>query len=106
MDGVTGKEMCELAARYLKDARGVDMSPDAIWNASPTGELSHVFDLYWKARMYYAMPTHDALPETAATGEVAIIRDGDQMRLMYYIHDRWVTMQTAGLESPRHDDEG
>ena len=47
--------------------------------------------------MYYAMPTHEALPETATTGEVAIIRDGDLMRLMYYIHDRWVTMQTAAI---------
>ena len=44
---MTGEEWCEeLSARLKK--RGVDLTPDEIWNSSPTGELWPLFDLQAK----------------------------------------------------------
>ena len=44
---MTGEEWCEeLSARLKK--RGVDLSPDEIWNSSPTGELWPLFELQAK----------------------------------------------------------
>lgn len=47
---MTGREMCEYIAKWAKEKHGKNVDPMAIWNASPTGELCHVFDLYWAAR--------------------------------------------------------
>jgi hypothetical protein len=46
----TGKEMCELIAAVAKERDGIEVEPEAIWNASPTGELAHVFLLYQDAK--------------------------------------------------------
>ncbi len=44
---MTGEEWCkELSARLKK--RGVDLTPDEIWNSSPTGELWPLFELQHK----------------------------------------------------------
>lgn len=51
---MNGQSACELISRYLKDTEGVDVEPEAIWNASQTGELAHVFAWYWEARAHYA----------------------------------------------------
>lgn len=48
-DGVTGQAMCEAISRWLKD-QGKDVTPEAIWNSSPSGELWHVFALYAEAK--------------------------------------------------------
>lgn len=47
---MTGREMCEYVSRWFKEKHGKDVSPDDIWHASPTGELAHVFTLYYQAR--------------------------------------------------------
>jgi hypothetical protein len=44
---MTGKEMCEKIAEELKLRTGKDVDPEKIWNASPTGDLFHVAELYW-----------------------------------------------------------
>ena len=51
---VTGKEACELISKYLKEAKGMDVKPEDIWNYSPTGELAEVFLLYEEAKEYFA----------------------------------------------------
>lgn len=43
---VTGKVMCESISKYLKNKMDIDKSPIDIWEYSPTGELSFVFDMY------------------------------------------------------------
>lgn len=45
---VTGKEMCETIVKsgIIKKPDGSDYLPGEIWNASPMGELVHVFYLY------------------------------------------------------------
>lgn len=43
--GMTGKEMCE----YVVKAGLFSGTPEELWNLSPTGELSQVFDLYYAA---------------------------------------------------------
>jgi hypothetical protein len=50
MSNATGKEMCELIAAVAKERDGIEVEPEAIWNASPTGELAHVFLLYQDAK--------------------------------------------------------
>lgn len=45
-NAVTGRDMCEAIARWQKAEYDKDIKPEDIWNASPTGELSHVFELY------------------------------------------------------------
>ena len=44
---VTGQQMCEYIIEVFPD---MGVKAEDIWNASPTGELSHVFELYWAAR--------------------------------------------------------
>ena len=48
--GVTGQQMCEAISRYLKAKHNIDMSPERIWNSSPSGELFHVFAYYEAAK--------------------------------------------------------
>jgi hypothetical protein len=43
---VTMQQMCETISAYWKRTRGVDIAPEAIFNYSPTGELSRVFSWY------------------------------------------------------------
>ncbi len=45
-DSVTGREMCELVVIWLKATADIDITPERIWNISPTGELYYVFGLY------------------------------------------------------------
>jgi hypothetical protein len=54
----TGKEMCELISKWLKDTGHPEHTPEEIWNYSPTGELSLVFELYGVAKKYYAEKDH------------------------------------------------
>jgi hypothetical protein len=43
----TGKEMCETIVEAMKlDDPDTPVTPEALWNASSTGELWHVFVLY------------------------------------------------------------
>jgi len=43
----TGKEMCETIVKAIKlDNPDSPLTPEAIWNASESGELYHVFILY------------------------------------------------------------
>jgi hypothetical protein len=51
---MTGKQMCETIA-WVRFARtGEALDPSAIWNASPTGELWHVFGLFDEACIWIA----------------------------------------------------
>lgn len=47
----TGKVMCETISKHLKKEKGVDVSPKELWEYSPTGELSFVFDMYRKIKV-------------------------------------------------------
>ncbi len=51
----TGKEICELIVKALKKfdyKHFSEVTPDQIWNISPSGELFQVFELYWWAKSY------------------------------------------------------
>ncbi|ARQ95158.1 hypothetical protein FLAPJACK_247 [Bacillus phage Flapjack] len=50
---ITYKDACEYIAKYLKESQGIDMTGEQVFNASPTGELFHVFYLYKQAKEYY-----------------------------------------------------
>ncbi|AGY46756.1 hypothetical protein BigBertha_248 [Bacillus phage BigBertha] len=50
---ITYKEACEYISKYLKEAQGIDMTGEQVFNASPTGELFHVSYLYEQAKAYY-----------------------------------------------------
>ncbi len=57
----TGKEMCETIVKAIKlDDPSTKITPKALWNASETGELWHVFILYdWaKERLANEELTH------------------------------------------------
>jgi hypothetical protein len=43
------QEMCETISEHWRKTRGTEVSPEAIFNYSPTGELSEVFFWYWEA---------------------------------------------------------
>ena len=47
-DKVTGKQMCELIVEWLNKDIGIkkELDPMDLWNYSPTGELSMVFEWY------------------------------------------------------------
>ena len=48
--GYTGKEMCETIVRAFKTINpGFKYAPEELWEMSPTGELSHVFELHDEA---------------------------------------------------------
>jgi hypothetical protein len=51
---MTGKEMCEVIARWLKEVHKMDVKPKDIWEISPTGELWEVFYLFEQARAHFA----------------------------------------------------
>lgn len=44
--GMTGKEMCEAISEALLRDYQIQMTPEAIWNMSPSGELYHVREMY------------------------------------------------------------
>lgn len=44
------KQMCEVASRYLLKKYDIKMTPKELWNYSPTGELYHIFLLYYEAK--------------------------------------------------------
>ena len=45
MKEIGGKAMCEIAVKEL----GLSITHEELWNASPTGELFHVFFAYMEA---------------------------------------------------------
>ena len=45
---ITCQKMCEYICETFPD---IGMTPEEIYNISPTGELSEVFLLYWQAKM-------------------------------------------------------
>jgi len=47
---MTGRKMCEYVCQWLQEKHGKTVDPDVLWNASPTGELWHVWELYAQAR--------------------------------------------------------
>ena len=48
---MTGKEMCAYIVEvFKKHDPTYNKSPEDIWNASPTGELYGMFDLYYAAK--------------------------------------------------------
>ncbi len=51
-DTMTGEEACKFISKKLKEVEGIDIEPQAIWDMSPTGELSHVFYLYQWAKKH------------------------------------------------------
>jgi hypothetical protein len=67
---MTGQEMCERVAAEMKRRTGKDFDAQAFWNASPTGELGHVFDLY-----YMLFPEENPL-----VGAVGVIEMGIAIR--------------------------
>lgn len=56
-EAVTGKEMCELVARYFADRFGKQVTPEQVWNCSPSGELAAVCYLYREAKQWYEVPS-------------------------------------------------
>lgn len=46
-------EECEIVSVWIKETRGIDLTPEQIFHASPTGELIHVFAYFCEARRYY-----------------------------------------------------
>lgn len=50
--GLTGQQMCEFIAGVWKERYGQEIEPEAIWNASPSGELVHVFMLYEASKQW------------------------------------------------------
>lgn len=55
---MTYKEMCEFISDTYKKATGNYISPEEIFNASPTGELFHVHELYAKSLMIRHLNTN------------------------------------------------
>ncbi|HFU7087193.1 TPA: hypothetical protein ACGN8S_002228 [Bacillus cereus] len=53
MEQKTMKEMCELISKWMKETKGIIISPKEIYEYSPTGELSAVFFLYQEAKSYF-----------------------------------------------------
>jgi hypothetical protein len=60
---ITGQGMCELISQFFR-SRGIERTPEEIWNYSPTGELSMVFEWFHKARRW--QQTYRALPAPLA----------------------------------------
>jgi hypothetical protein len=56
---VSGQTMCELVSFWAKWKTGKYVDPQSIWNASPSGELYGVFDLFETA-------SHELPPEMLA----------------------------------------
>jgi len=52
-DKVSYVEACELISKYLKEVHQVEMTGEQVFNASPTGELFHVFQWYHVAKGFY-----------------------------------------------------
>lgn len=52
-DSLTWQDGCKLASKYLKEAKGIDKSPEEIFHSSPTGELFNVAFLIDEAKNYY-----------------------------------------------------
>lgn len=46
---VTGAQMCEEIVAFIAANGGPRIDPLDLWNSSQTGELSHVYALYWDA---------------------------------------------------------
>jgi hypothetical protein len=51
-DLVSGKEMCESISAYWKEARGIEVEPEAIWDHSPTGDISRICEWYIEAKTW------------------------------------------------------
>ncbi len=49
----TGKEMCELACKYLKEIKNINMTPMQLWNYGSRGDLQLVYSFYWEAKAHY-----------------------------------------------------
>jgi hypothetical protein len=49
----TAKELCEAIHDFLLDVNGEDIDPQAIFKASPSGELFHLQELYIIARQHF-----------------------------------------------------
>lgn len=47
--GITGREMCEYIAVWMQETTGQVVTPEEIWNMSPTGEIWPIRELYEQA---------------------------------------------------------
>lgn len=43
---MTWMNMCEVVSHGFKDFLGKDVTPQQVWNSSPTGELAHIVWYY------------------------------------------------------------
>lgn len=50
---MTYEDACEFISKYLKEAKGIEMTAKQIFNQSATGDLLHVHILYTIAVKYY-----------------------------------------------------
>ncbi len=48
-DKMTGKQMCEVIAEEFSLTLGRKITPEEVWNCSPTGELFMIYEWYQKA---------------------------------------------------------
>ena len=85
----TMKDMSELAVKYLKDAKGIEIDAEAFFRLDRNGGLSHVFETYWNALAYYKMNTVTELPSNPEYGQVEIAPDGDHSAVFYFHAGRW-----------------
>jgi hypothetical protein len=77
-------EVCEYISVWLKEKHGEEVTADQIWNASPTGELSHVFDLYWQAQREMGDAECTCNEPNPQIGAMCVACNG------FFIGDRWV----------------
>jgi hypothetical protein len=47
------KDICELAAKYLREVKKMKITGEQLFNSSPTGELAHIFYIYNDAAKHY-----------------------------------------------------
>lgn len=90
---ISMKEACELIAKMfnLEKSKGRDnWTGEEIFNASPTGELFHVFQYYEIAKNYFGILENEikVKPENPPIGTT--FRDTVLNEILYYTGEKWV----------------
>lgn len=86
---VSMKDMTELAVKYLKERKGIEIGAEAFFYLDKAGGLSHVYETYWNALAYYKMNTVTELPSNPIGGQVEIAPDGDHSAVFFFHAGRW-----------------
>lgn len=76
---MTGQEMCEYIAAVARARSGVEIESEAIWNASPSGELWPVVAAYQTAREWAENGHYETDFDGSQTGEpgrMTFVQDG------------------------------